>query len=171
MPEVDSVSIKLPADLSVDLSTDEPLAKSPRITTLAASTDAESSGRAEKRAAEGKIATADSAVAGTAASDAAIVANDEAAPPVKRRRFTIAEERILASAVASVEASKSSNTAADNGGSSTSTALSWESVREECAASGAEGLADKWSAAELRDKWKKLKAKLAAKQEQDAAEQ
>jgi len=114
------------------------------------------------------------AATGTAAPNATVNATVEAAPPVKRRRFTIAEERILASAVATVEATTNISAATSKSSSSSNTAttveLSWESVREACAAFGAEGLADKWSAAELRDRWKKLKVKL-AKQEQDAAEQ
>ena len=171
LPSAVDPAAKLPVDISIDLSADDPPpAKSPRVN-QATTTDTDSNGGAAKRVNEAKSGNA---ATGTAAPNATVNATVEAAPPVKRRRFTIAEERILASAVATVEATTNISAATSKSSSSSNTAttveLSWESVREACAAFGAEGLADKWSAAELRDRWKKLKVKL-AKQEQDAAEQ
>jgi hypothetical protein len=79
----------------------------------------------------------------------------------------VAEEHALAAAVASVETKTSVD--ASSSGTQASAEVSWDAVRDACACAGAAGLAEKWSSSELRDKWKKLKGKL-AKQDQDAAE-
>jgi len=94
------------------------------------------------------------------------------AKPIKRRRITPSEEAALLEAVAAFRrraaaAVPAASIPASDGGSGPGALVSlpaelsmaaagvdWDTVRRDCASSGAPSLAEKWTAAELKDKWK-----------------